>query len=302
MQSSKSGGWDWTVNDTVHSGYSGPINAMAGHATLCSHEPIMSGRGANALLSLTPKARPYYLETWAAANFGHELQKPFWTDDEFVAILLGLNPMFARFEDLALNKDAKATEGMRLHELVRRAVLIGELSAQPSPVESIDWALGRHIPVPDKLIEIAVQRDLPLVHCPSRLDMIISEYDAETQRLCNEIEELKALADRRATSSENSRNLLEQQCSKNENLKKQLTEARAEARDAKPENRSAATRKYRTVVKLLFVLVSKNYGFSFNNAKWNRTKLETDLAEHEMSVDDETLLNHLRAGSEQASR
>lgn len=306
MQRSESG-WDWALNNKLHSSYSGPVNALAGLATLSSPEPMMGGLGTSALLSLTPKARPYYLETWAAANFGHELQKPFWTDDEFVAILLGLDPMFARFEDLAPNryKDGIATEGMRLHEIVQRAHYVGELGTEPSPQEALNCALQRHVHVPPELLTIAAQRNIALLKSPTQLETIMSECEAQIEKLQSEVEHWKSLANSRLASVEDACTKLSDKASEVIELRRQLFEAVCQAEKLQPEtpkSTSATTREYRTAVKLFYGVVSMHYGYSPARADWQKTKLQANLAELGTQVSEETLMKHLRAGSEQASR
>jgi hypothetical protein len=64
-------------------------------------EPSYLSSIANALMTPQPReevrrpSKPAFRETWAKANFGQELQRPFWTIDRSVPVLLGLNPMFA---------------------------------------------------------------------------------------------------------------------------------------------------------------------------------------------------------------
>lgn len=312
MQGSESG-WDWALNTELQSNYSGPANALAGLATLSSPGPMMGGLGTNALLSLTPKAQPYYLATWAVANFGHELQKPFWTDDEFVAILLGLDPMFARYEDLAPNryKDSTATEGMRLHEIVQRAHYVGELGIEPSPQDALDWALQRHIFVPPQLLTIAAQRNIALFNSPTQLEAIMSECAAQVAKLNSEVERWKVIAKSSAAAVEDACTKLTDRDTEMHQLRHQLSEAvskvellqlAAPIAEEKPKSSSAVTREYRTAVKLLYSVVSTNYGYDANRADWQKKRLAADLAGCATSVNDETLMKHLRAGAEEASR
>lgn len=311
MQSFNESGWDWFLKDSLQSSGRAPTNALAGLATLNSPRLMMGGLGSIALSSPTPKKRPNYLESWAAANFGNELQKPFWTDNELVAILLGIDPFFARREDLAPNryKDDIATEGMRLHEIVQRANYLGELSIEPRPYEALDWALERYIHVPPKLLEIAAQRNMPLINYSTQLETVVSNYEAQTRQLRAEISKLKEEAKSKAELVQDTHTLLEQSRTENEDLKRQLAEATAIAGEDlgnrpvdETKSASATTRCYRMVCKVLFVVVSKHYGFCCSGPKWNKAKLIADLAEYKTAVDDATILKHLRAGSEEYSR
>ena len=310
MQSFNESGWGWPLTDALQT-RDGPTNALASLATFNKPNQMMGGIGS--LAPSLPNRRPNYLEAWAAANVGNELQKPFWTHDELVAILLGLDPFFARFEDFGPNmyKDNIATEGIRLHEIVQRAHQVGELSIEPSPQEALDWALQRHIQVPRELLTIAAQRNIALLNSPTQLETIVSESAARIAKLNTEIEHWKGMAESNTAAVEDACTKLRDRDTEIIELTRQLSEAvcqteqlqsAASTAGEKNKSPSAATREYRTSVKLLCGVVSKNYGYSPTSANWQKKKLEADLAECGTPVNDETLMKHLRAGSEEASR
>lgn len=313
MQSRNEGGWDWFLNDAFPSSSHERTNALAGLGTVNKPPPLFGGLGTIALSNPPPKKKPNYLEAWATADFGKELHKAYWKPEEAVAILLGKAPVFCPFEILAANKfeDPIAWEGMRLHEIVRRALEIGDLSLPLRPTMLIDWALEIGLAVPSGLLAIAAQRNLPLLNYPTKLETVVSECSQEIAKLNSEIEHWKGVARSNAAAVEDASSALKAHDTEIIKLKQQLSEAvcRAEqlepvavAADERPKSTSGSTREYRTAVKLLFSVVSKYYGYSAAKADWQKTKLQTDLAEFGTQVSEETLMKHLRSGSEEASR
>lgn len=260
---------------------------------------------ASALLATEPR-RPAYLEAWAVANFGNELQKPSWGIDDAVPIILGINPFFAPPQIMAKNEfsDLTAGEVMRIRRLVADAQLMGDLRERFRPHEFINWALAQHIPVPESLIKLAASRGRPINGYPNPVEVLQGKYrelvekaKAELAIRDGKIAELEAeVRERTVEASEfkRERDALEAQS-------KAVTE-QAEPAEG-PTNLAGMTRKYNFVCMLFYGLVKALYGFEFGGLKKPSFKKLLGVYENVgMHPDDETLEKHLRHGSEQLAR
>jgi regulator of replication initiation timing len=254
------------------------------------------------------KPRVGYIVRWGETIFQLELQKPFWTIDDGVPILLGLSTVIATPELIAAYRlsDIWAFEAMRLRRLVADAQLIGDLPSRIRPPQFINWALAQHIPVPPKLIALALERGLPIIGHTSPVDAwkkrcaeLIDHAEAAERTSKDKIAALEA--ERRTRSDEMARLRLELK-----EVQKRLAEQQAPQSTEPPQektNTSGQTRKYNVTSMLLFGVAKAAYGVEFTAMKKpNLKKLLAALESVGMNPDDETLEGHLRNGAEQAAR
>jgi hypothetical protein len=218
-----------------------------------------------------------------------------------VPILLGIEPDFAQLRHLEPNrfKDKIAYEGMRLRELVLRAQEVGDLQPRFRPVHFINWALVQHIEVPKDLIKIAINRGLPVrgtrhsaeeaaikLACEAQcvLDAAKMEIEAPEAIVAEDIAVIDALSSRVSYLEASSIRELPAT---------QETTAKI----------GAQTRNYHTVAKALYGLAKRHYHIDLAKpAGGNCAKIVSDLLTVDITIDDETLKKHLRAGAEQAAK
>jgi hypothetical protein len=246
--------------------------------------------------------KPRYLETWARADFGQELQKPFWTITDSVPILLGINPVFASPETLSRHEfdDDVAFEGMRLRRLIADAEVMGDLPERARPYQVINWALGQFIGMPPALLQLASTRGLAIKGHPSRLEVVQAEHEVFAANAKRELaarnEEIGAL-----------RRELAARLVENEALANRIRDGEIQ-RDARAEpppqtNLAGMTRKFNKLSELFFGLANAHHGIEFGSMrKPSFRSLMTTFEQVGMRPDDETLEKYLRHGSEQAAR
>lgn len=259
----------------------------------------------NALLG-TPAVRVDYLEPWATANFGNELQKPFWTIDDGVPILLGINPVFAGPTTLAQHEfaDSTAFEGMRLRRLVAAAQLMADLPIRFRPHEFINWALAQDIPVPESLLKLAASRGRPIKGYPNPIEVLQGKH----RELVEKARAALAMRDARIADLEARVQSLTAEAidlkRERDDIEARTAAAIELAEQAKAStSNSGNTRNYNTTAKLLYGLAKADHGVDFGGMAKVRTKsVLASLQKAEISVDDETLLNHLLHGSQEAAR
>lgn len=267
------------------------------------------------VLMTKPERRPTYLEDFARANFEQELQKPYWTAQEAVALLLGLHPVFLPPDLIAQNEfhDSVAREAMRLHRLVARAQELQDIPAKFRPAEFLNWSLRQHIAVPEYLLMLAIKRGFACEGYPCPTDILKAENRKSADIATAKIKDLEQ---QRATLKADLERLerdLNQ--SRNKTRIAELTLAAylaatdyQDAQNAAPqENQSsrlgAATRKYNVAAKLLYGLAKQLYDVDFTKGSPVKlSKIVDDLHRVGIHVDDETLQGHLLAGSEQAAK
>jgi hypothetical protein len=267
--------------------------------------------GFGMLAAPPPKPSPNYLERFANANYGQELQKPNWTTADAVPILLGKDPVFLNVRDIEANQATEeiALEAARLRLLVSQAQEIGDLAQKFRPVEFINWAIRQHVHVPEGLLKVAKDRRLPITGFPDDLKILSDAYDALQKKsalrlsslkeqntgmgqLCCEQKSELEICNRRIKELE--ANLAAQVLS--------LAERPIETVEKKPDKISSLSRKYNKAVLLLYGVIKIKYGIEFGKATIVLKPIIEDLANRGITVDDETLRDHLLAGSEQASK
>lgn len=261
--------------------------------------PTVGGQG---------KTRPCYLEEWAKVIFEHELQKPFWTIDDGVPILLGLSPDIATPEELASNRlrDIEACEAMRIRRLVSDAQLIGDLPTRIRPVQFINWALAQHISVPPRLIALALERGMPIVGRTNPIDAwkkkcgeLIEQAKAAVRAREDNIATLQA--ELQARSEEVFRLRRELEC--RDHKISQIEAAQMVEQPPEKTNTAGLSRKYNGTSMWLYGLAKATCGVEISAMKKpNLKKLFAAFESVDMHPDDETLESHLRHGAEQAAR
>ncbi len=176
--------------------------------------------------------KPYYLESWAATDYGQELRRPFWTADLSAPILVGINPVFGEPKILERHEfdDNVAYEAMRLRRLIADAELIGDLGARARPHEVINWAIRQYIPVPKGLLDLAVARGLPIKGHPSPLELAKTEQRSLISRAKEE------LAKRNAKIA-NLEGEIAKKCAEVEALLQRLATRASECSDPEPTSK-----------------------------------------------------------------
>ena len=270
----------------------------------------------NALIggnALSKTCRPTYLEDFAFADFGQELQKPYWTIDDSVPILLGIDPAFAQVSDFAPNryKDEKATEAMRLRSLVQQAQEVGDLDQRFRPYVLINWAIGLHIFVPEKLLQIALDRGMAIIGYLNRVESLIEHYTSKAKLAATESASQSARIVELNTIIGEQANQLAALMPKVEQLQNDLRQAAENASEisknerpcAQTERTGPVTRSYNMACKLLFGLAKLRYELDFASTQKSKTsEIMSDLEQVGIAVDDETLQKHLMVGSDQAAK
>jgi hypothetical protein len=263
-----------------------------------------------------------YLNDYADANYALELQKPYWSVDDGVPILLGVSPFFAQKDALEAHEfdDSFACEAMRLRGLVLMAHETADLSPRFRPIHLINWALQQHIAVPKELLALAASRGLGLIepHNPieaikiahraelaiaraeaSELRELVNKLGGELSRSSVEIEELQARcltapddsSDADPASQEHSLITIDPKKSNTVTISREHTRS------------SADTRKYNSSTLIAYGLAKLHYCWTGSGLSGTKIKtIEDDLRRVGISIDDETLRKHLLTGSEQASR
>lgn len=208
---------------------------------------------------------------WSEADYAHSGKMPLWTVDEFNALALGKNPSRVSWATVQPHVAASpfAKRYSELRDLLNRAVTAGQVYEKSAPWVFISWAKRNGVELNERLVAQAVNDGLSLKHW----------YDVA--------QEQKQRADQAAAQ--------------NRDLHQRIHEL--ESKSQKPTSPSAQTRKYNKAVTLLFGLAKHHYGISFSGGKvLNVQKVITDLLTAGVTVDDETLRDHLRAGSEAAAK
>lgn len=102
--------------------------------------------------ALMAETLPAYRRPEAQLNIANELQKPYWTADEFAPISLGLNPALATPRAFSRHLgDEVALECLRRSALFLRAQIVGDLPRFPRPKQAIEWAKTKRLSLPREL-------------------------------------------------------------------------------------------------------------------------------------------------------
>jgi hypothetical protein len=280
------------------------VNALQGWGT----SPLRT----NALSLLTPAGlgnsvpskpgRATYLEDFARADFKEELQKPYWTVDDGVPILLGLYPPLARLQDLLPNQftDEVAREAMRLRSIVQQAQEIGDLTLKFRPTDFINWALGQHIEVPTELIEIATARGMRMNSHPDQSEAL---RDIHRAALANYELEL-AVANRQNSELEAVIAFLQAELAV---LKKKLTlvEPRPTGADTSANSESTLaerplhTRERENLLAIAVVGAIKAFGYDPGKRNTAAKDLAAVLESLGKTLSEDCIRNHLNGAAEQ---
>lgn len=254
------------------------------------------------------KSRPGHAVSWGKAIFEFELQKPFWTIDDGVPILLDIPPEIATPQVIEFYRlrDILACEAMRVRRLVADAQLIGDLPPRVRPYQFINWALAQHIFVPPKLIALAVERGLPIVGHTNPVDAwkkkcaVLAEHARAAARVSKD--KIAALEAEHRTRCDEITQLRTELNDAQKKLAELQTPQSTEPAQEKT-NASGQARKYNFTTMLLYGVSKAAYGVEFTAMKKpNLKKLIDALDSVGLNPDDETLEGHLRHGAEQAAR
>lgn len=277
---------------------------------------LLSAQPAHQTNALSPlnfvQDKPPYLEAYASADFGDELQKPYWTIDDGIPNLLSINPAFAQVSDLKPNRyrDKIANEGMRLRELVQMAQDVCDLQQRFRPIDFINWALAQHINVPAKLVGLALKRGLPVLDITHPSELARRETVETVQTTLKEwslqIENLQRIVSERDEQIFQQDAIIAHLEAINARLPTEQTGAATVApmsAEISSSGKGASTKKYNTASKVAFGICKLRYNIDPASPQGLQcAKIISELATINISIDDQTLRPLLLNGSEVASK
>ena len=256
-----------------------------------SHQELARAyRDAIAAKMIEDEKKLTFNQPWSAADYSHFGKMPLWTVDEFTALALGKNPERVNWASVqphvAISPFAKRYSELR--DLLTRAVTAGQVYEKSSPWVFISWARHNDVELDDRLVTRAVNDGLSLKHW----------YDVA--------QEQKQRADSAAAQNRDLQHRIDELESRSPQQPAPTISSQATTPDNKRPDAttpSAQTRKYNKAVTLLFGLTKHHYRIDFAGGKIpNVQKVITDLLTVGVKVDDKTLRDHLRAGSEAAAK
>lgn len=270
------------------------------------------------------------------ADFEHFGKASYLTTDEAAALSFGKDPRIVTTPSVLafFGRSVFAFRYAARLDLIDRAVAFGRLGAKFTPLDFLTWAHEVKIEVPEGFIRHTFVRGEPIYYwhdqchdLTSRLAGVKAQLTAALARVTKLEAEVAAqvqisfdqwvekearLAALKSEAANRDKSMkVELRKSKDEiaalrtqvdELKAASSAADAQASTPKSQELGGIRRKYNMVAKLLYGLCNRHYGIIFAgpNAP-NIEKVRTDLATVGIPVDDKTLRDHLRAGSEQAS-
>ncbi|MBL0320178.1 MAG: hypothetical protein IPP74_12955 [Alphaproteobacteria bacterium] len=219
----------------------------------------------------------FFNQPTAFADYDFWSKAAYWELEEALSLSFGRNPYLVNWNNLEqyIRQSPFVGRFLKLKELIERAHDHGQLSDPISPKYYIEWIQRYDIEFPPELEELVLgignkpKRTSTSTNIKIEHDKMIGEKDAQILSLRNEIDDL------------------------NKQIS-QLTEEQLSS-----SQKRSATKKIKTLQKIVLGLAISKYRYNFQSQKNTcTTRIIGDLDTAGFSIDDQTLLDHLREAYE----
>jgi hypothetical protein len=248
------------------------------------------------------EAARFFNQPHARADFDHWSKAAYWSLDEAVALSFGKAPEHVNWKKIEsyTQISALARDYARRRDLAHRAVGMKQLTDGVLPGFFLGWAKRNELDVPEDLVRLVEKRGQLIADWPALLKAC-QDKQAETIEWAKQYHEKaleigKAAADK-AMAGADAR--VEQYRQINTELNRQLAELRTVVASPVAVEETLNPKSRQSLLKLVLGMAIDAYGYDPKSKKSPIPKQVVDnLAEHGISIDEDTARSWLREAAE----